>query len=62
VLAQVDVPFTEPLKVAGPTVEAAAKAAKEAKRLGEPEPVVVEESAAEGRRVRGGVELTDHAA
>jgi glucose-6-phosphate dehydrogenase assembly protein OpcA len=47
-LAEVDVPFSEPLKVAGPTVEAAAKAAKEAKRLGEPEPVVVEDSAAEG--------------
>jgi len=44
-LAEVDQPFTEPLKVAGPTVEAAAKAAKEAKRLGEPAPVVVEESA-----------------
>ena len=43
-LAEVDVPFTEPLKVAGPTVEAAAKAAKEAKHLGEPAPVVVEES------------------
>ena len=44
-LAEVDVPFTEPLQVAGPTVEAAAKAAKEAKKLGEPAPVVVEESA-----------------
>jgi glucose-6-phosphate dehydrogenase assembly protein OpcA len=41
-LAEVDVPFTEPLKVAGPTVE---KAAKEAKKLGEPAPVVVEEAA-----------------
>jgi glucose-6-phosphate dehydrogenase assembly protein OpcA len=40
-LAEVDVPFTEPLKVAGPTVE---KAAKEAKKLGEPAPVVVEEA------------------
>ena len=46
-LAEVDVPFTEPLKVAGPTVEAAAKAAKEAKRLGEPEPVVVDEEGAQ---------------
>jgi glucose-6-phosphate dehydrogenase assembly protein OpcA len=41
-LAEVDVPFTEPLKVAGPTVE---KAAKEAKKLGEPAPVAVEEPA-----------------
>jgi len=46
-LAEVDTPFTEPLKVAGPTVEAAAKAAKEAKKLGEPAPVVVEEPPAE---------------
>jgi len=44
-LTEVDRPFTDPLKVAGPTVEAAAKAAKEAARLGEPEPVVVDESA-----------------
>ena len=42
-LAEVSVPFSEPLKVAGPTVEAAAKAAKEAAKLGEPAPVVVEE-------------------
>ena len=35
-LEHVDVPFTEPLKVAGPTVE---KAAKEAAKLGEPAPV-----------------------
>jgi glucose-6-phosphate dehydrogenase assembly protein OpcA len=35
-LEHVDVPFTEPLKVAGPTVE---KAAKEAAKLGEPKPV-----------------------
>ena len=41
-LAEVDVPFTEPLKVAGPTVE---KAAKEAKKLGEPAPVPVEQAA-----------------
>lgn len=37
-LAEIDVPFTEPLKVAGPTVEAAAK---EAAKLGEPAPVAV---------------------
>ena len=42
-LAEADKPFTDALKVAGPTVEAAAKAAKEAARLGEPAPVVVEE-------------------
>ena len=42
-LAEVDVPFTEPLKVAGPTVEAAAK---EAAKLGEPEPVAVDEEGA----------------
>jgi glucose-6-phosphate dehydrogenase assembly protein OpcA len=51
VLAEVDVPFSEPLKVAGPTVEAAAKAAKAAKeaaRLGEPKPVVVNEPAEAG--------------
>jgi glucose-6-phosphate dehydrogenase assembly protein OpcA len=51
VLAEVDVPFSEPLKVAGPTVEAAAKAAKAAKeaaRLGEPKPVVVDEPAEAG--------------
>jgi glucose-6-phosphate dehydrogenase assembly protein OpcA len=41
-LAEVDMPFTEPLQVAGPTVEAAKAAAKEAKRLGEPAPVVVD--------------------
>ena len=52
-LAQVDTPFTEPLKVAGPTVEAAAKAAKEAKRLGEPEPVVVEDAAADAPAAGG---------
>ncbi|HET9170262.1 MAG TPA: glucose-6-phosphate dehydrogenase assembly protein OpcA, partial [Actinospica sp.] len=40
-LSEVDAPFTEPLKVAGPTVE---KAAKEAAKLGEPAPVVVEEA------------------
>jgi glucose-6-phosphate dehydrogenase assembly protein OpcA len=39
-LAEVGTPFTEPLQVAGPTVEAAAK---EAKRLGEPAPVAVDE-------------------
>ncbi len=39
-------PFSEPLKVAGPTVEAAAKAAKEAAKLGEPAPVVVDEEEA----------------
>jgi glucose-6-phosphate dehydrogenase assembly protein OpcA len=44
-LAEVDMPFTEPLKVAGPTVEAAKAAAKEAKRLGEPAPVVVDAEA-----------------
>ncbi|HEU5427345.1 MAG TPA: glucose-6-phosphate dehydrogenase assembly protein OpcA [Actinocrinis sp.] len=38
-LHEVDVPFTEPLKVAGPTAE---KAAKEAARLGEPKPVQVD--------------------
>ncbi len=38
-LQDIDVPFTEPLKVAGPTVE---KAAKEAARLGEPKPVQVD--------------------
>jgi glucose-6-phosphate dehydrogenase assembly protein OpcA len=37
-LAEIDVPFDEPLKVAGPTVEAAAK---EAAKLGEPAPVAV---------------------
>jgi glucose-6-phosphate dehydrogenase assembly protein OpcA len=49
-LAEVDTPFTEPLKVAGPTVEAAAKAAKAAKeaaKLGEPEPVVLDGASAE---------------
>ena len=43
-LSEVDVPFTEPLQVAGPTVEAAKMAAKEAKKLGEPAPVVVDEA------------------
>jgi glucose-6-phosphate dehydrogenase assembly protein OpcA len=41
-LAEVDMPFTEPLKVAGPTVEAAAK---EAAKLGEPKPVTVDDEA-----------------
>lgn len=45
-LAEVAEPFTEPLQVAGPTVEAARKAAKEAQKLGEPAPVVVGEEAA----------------
>src|SRR6185437_6036435 len=44
-LHDVDVPFTEPLKVAGPTVE---KAAKEAAKLGEPKPVQVDDAAAKG--------------
>jgi glucose-6-phosphate dehydrogenase assembly protein OpcA len=39
-LTQVDIPFDRPLKVAGPTVEAAAK---EAAKLGEPAPVAVDE-------------------
>jgi glucose-6-phosphate dehydrogenase assembly protein OpcA len=43
-LAEVNVPFSEPLKVAGPTVE---KAAKEARRLGEPAPVAVDEAQTE---------------
>lgn len=43
-LAEVGTPFTEPMQVAGPTVEAAAK---EAARLGEPAPVQVEEAANE---------------
>jgi glucose-6-phosphate dehydrogenase assembly protein OpcA len=38
-LRDVGVPFDEPLKVAGPTVE---KAAKEAAKLGEPKPVAAE--------------------
>ncbi|HEV2348118.1 MAG TPA: glucose-6-phosphate dehydrogenase assembly protein OpcA [Actinocrinis sp.] len=42
-LQDVDVPFTEPLKVAGPTVE---KAAKEAAKLGEPKPVSTTDSTA----------------
>ena len=41
-LAEVSEPFTEPLQVAGPTVEASRKAAKEAEKLGEPAPVVGE--------------------
>ena len=39
-LAEVGTPFSEPLQVAGPTVEAAAK---EAARMGEPVPVAVDE-------------------
>jgi glucose-6-phosphate dehydrogenase assembly protein OpcA len=42
-LTEVNVPFTEPLKVAGPTVEAAAK---EAAKLGEPSPVSIVADAA----------------
>jgi glucose-6-phosphate dehydrogenase assembly protein OpcA len=57
-LQDVDVPFTEPLKVAGPTAE---KAAKEAAKLGEPKPVQAADAdgKAEGKSTDKNAAATD---